>query len=280
MNIMKKEQLLKLCEDYLKNNPQDIYVKNVKRPSGYDDQIDRMYIQHNNILMNEELPECLTFGQLCRLDEKYNHALTWKIIESDVTDGQIAEFEQENGIILPQKFREYVQGYAILQECFYPKCIVSDNYYPCGHYNQNTGEYILFRDEELEQEENLIGNVQINFFSINNPNVRLPYGCFEKIGMIHLGNLDSGDMVFLDCETGEVQSWDHEMNNSWDAESKEEFEKESKIGNFWFKDFDAFLKWLFGKTVYDFDETEEEYYQWEQKRKKIKNDPPKNIIYL
>ena len=276
---MKKTQLYELYEDYLKNNPQDIYVKNIRRLSGYDERIDRMYIQHNSFLMNEELPECLTIGELCRLDEKHNHALTWKIVESDVTDEQIAEFEQKNGITLPQKFREYVQGYAILQACFYPKCVVSEDCYPCGYYNQNTGEYILFRDEELEQEENLIGNVQIDFFGINNPNVRLPYGCFEKIGMIHLGNLDSGDMVFLDCETGEVQSWDHEMNNSWDAESKEEFEEESNMGDFWFKDFDTFLEWVFGKTVYDFDEAQEKYYQWTQGRSEIKNEQ-KNIIYL
>ena len=87
------------------------------------------------------------------------------------------------------------------------------------------------------------------------------------------------EWLFLDCRTGEVQSWQHD-EIMLQACSKEEFKKESREGNFWFKDFDTFLRWLLGKTIYDFDKVEEEKCQLIQKRKEIINEPQNNIIYL
>ncbi len=87
------------------------------------------------------------------------------------------------------------------------------------------------------------------------------------------------EWLFLDCRTGEVQSWQHD-EIMLQACSKEEFKKESREGNFWFKDFDTFLRWLLGKTIYDFDKAEEEKCQLIQKRKEIINEPQNNIIYL
>lgn len=72
------------------------------------------------------------------------------------------------------------------------------------------------------------------------------------------------EWLFLDCKTGEVQSWQHD-EIMLQACSKEEFKKESREGNFWFKDFDTFLRWLLGKTVHDFDKAEEEKCQLIQK---------------
>lgn len=246
---MKKEQLLKLYEDYLHNNPQNIYIKNVKG-SFYSNQIDQAYIQDNNGLSSDEIPEYLTFERLRKIDEEHNHTLKWKILESDVTDEKIEEFEHKNKVTLPKMFREYLQGYTILQKCFYPKYVVSEEIGYQGYYDQNTGKYERFSDKELEQDEELIGNLKMDFFGICNPNDTLSLGYFENIGMIQLGNLDNGDIVLLDCETGTVQSWDHETMNAWEAESKEEFEEESSEGDFWFETFDDFLEWLFGKTIY------------------------------
>lgn len=279
---MQKAQLLKLYEDYLKENPQNVYIKNVRRTSGGEDRVNRLYILDNKDLTEEEVPEDLTVDQVFELDEKHNHTLTWKILESEVTDEQIAAFERENHVTLPRMFREYLQGYTVLQECFYPKYIVSEDYGQQGRYDQSTGEYIDYSDEELEQDEDLVGDVQLDFYCIDNPckPSSLSLGYFEKIKRMHLGNLDNGDMVLLDCETGEVQSWDHEMNNSWDAESREEFEEESMMGLFWFQDFDTFLEWVFGKTVYDFEQAEEEQEAFYQAHSKPKQIPPENIIYL
>lgn len=279
---MQKAQLLKLYEDYLKENPQNVYIRNIRRTSGGGDRVNRLYILDNKNLTEEEVPEYLTVDHVFELDEKHNHMLTWKILESDVTDEQIAAFERENHVTLPQMFREYLQGYTVLQECFYPKCIVSEDYDYQGRYDQSTGEYIDYSDEELERDEELCGDVQLDFFCIDNPSKpsSLSLGYFEKIGRMHLGNLDSGDMVLLDCETGEVQSWDHEMNNAWDAESREEFEEESVTGDFWFQDFDTFLEWVFGKRIYDFEQAEEEQEAFYQAHSKPRQIPPEDIIYL
>lgn len=277
---MQKAQLLKLYEDYLKENPQNVFIKNIRRTSGGEDRVNRLYILDNKALTEEEVPKDLTVDQVFELDEKHNHMLTWKILESEVTDEQIAAFEREKHVTFPQMFREYLQGYTVLQECFYPKCIVSEDYGYQGYYDQSTGEYIDYSDEELDQDEDLVGDVQLDFFGINNPSEPFSLGYFEKIGMIHLGNLDNGDMVLLDCETGEVQSWDHEMNNSWDAESREEFAEESMMGDFWFQDFDTFLEWVFGKTVYDFELAEKEQEAFYQSHNQPKQIPPENIIYL
>ena len=211
-------------------------------------------------MKDENLSGNLTSEQLRKLDDKYNHKLKWDIIKSDVTEEQITKFEQENGITLPKQFREYIQGYSFLHSTFYPKCIVSEDYGCCsGYYNQKTGEHICYSDEELEQNEELIGNVKIEFFGVSNPNDTLLLGYFENIRMFQLGNLDSGDMVLLDCETGEVQSWEHELLYfAEEAESKEEFEEKCQEGYFWFEDFDTFLEWVFGRTVYNFEETEDE----------------------
>ncbi len=277
---MQKAQLLKLYEDYLKENPQNVYIKNVRRASGGGDRVNRLYILGNKDLTEAEVPEYLTDHQVFELDEKHNHTLRWKILESEVTDEQIAAFERENNVTLPRMFCEYLQGYTVLQERFYPKYIVSEDYGYQGRYDKSTGKYIDYSDDELEQDEDLIGDVQIDFFGINNPSEPFSLGYFEKIGRMHLGNLDNGDLVLLDCETGEVQSWDHEMNNAWDAESREEFEDESVMGDFWFQDFDTFLEWVYGKTVYDFEQAEEEQQAFDQAHSKPKQIPPENIIYL
>ena len=107
---MKKAKLYKLYEDYLQNNPQKEYVRNLhfdewgREESSYE-CIDSAHIRDNQILRDENLPKHLTTEQLYKLDEKYNHELKWKILESDVTEKQIELFEQENDITLPKKFR-------------------------------------------------------------------------------------------------------------------------------------------------------------------------------
>ena len=91
---MKKAKLYKLYEDYLQNNPQKEYVRNLhfdewgREESSYE-CIDSAHIRDNQILRDENLPKHLTTEQLYKLDEKYNHELKWKILESDVTEKQI-----------------------------------------------------------------------------------------------------------------------------------------------------------------------------------------------
>ena len=75
--------------------------------------------------------------------------------------------------------------------------------------------------------------------------------------MIHLGNLDTGDLLLLDCETGEVQSWQHD-EIALEVRSRKEFLEKSLISGFWFRDFDTFLEWVYGKSIYDEDKAEEE----------------------
>lgn len=253
---MEKERVLKLYKEYLQNNPQIAYIRNIRR--NYRRLIDSMYLRNNEVLKDEKLSGNLTSEQLRKLDDRYNNKLKWDIIESDVTEEQITKFEQGNGIMLPKQFREYIQGYSFLHSNFYPKCAVSEDYGYCGYYNQKTGEYLRYSDKDLEQNEELIGNVKIEFFGVSNPNDTLLLGYFENIRMFQLGNLDSGDMMLLDCETGEVQSWDHELLYFAEvAKSKEEFKEKCWEGDFWFKDFDTFLEWVFEKTVYNFEEAED-----------------------
>ena len=80
---------------------------------------------------------------------------------------------------------------------------------------------------------------------------------FKNFKMVHLGNLDTGDLLLLDCETGEVQSWQHD-EIALEARSRKEFLEKSCITGFWFRDFDTFLEWVYGKSIYDVDKAEEE----------------------
>ncbi|MDE5825925.1 MAG: hypothetical protein K2H91_14785 [Lachnospiraceae bacterium] len=264
---MKKAQLYKLYEGYLQKNPQKEYVRNLnfdergREESSYE-CIDSAHIQDNQILRDENLPEYLTTEQLYKLDEKYNHELKWKILESDVTEEQIAIFEQENDITLPKQFREFIQGYSLLQWRFSPKCVASEDYLRIS-YVEEKDDYRPLTNKELEQGST--ANVLVDFYGICNPNGLQHYtdeewesaDLVESIGLIHLGVINREEWLFLDCETGEVQSWQHD-EIALEAETKEEFEEESEMGDFWFKDFDAFLEWLFGKTVYIFEDDEDD----------------------
>ena len=263
---MKKIQLHELYEDYLKNNPNKSYVRNLRfdergRYESCYELIDSTHIQDNQVLRGKNIPKHLTPEQLYELDRKYNHALKWKILESDVTAEQIAVFEQENDITLPRQFCEFLQGYSFLQWWFSPKCVASGGYLRIS-YDEEKDDYIHLSAQELQQ--SLTANVLVDFFGICNPNGLQHYIDSEwesaelvsSIGMIHLGVIDREEWLFLDCETGEVQSWQHD-EIALEAESKEEFEEESSEGRFWFKDFDTFLEWLYGKTVYDFEKAGE-----------------------
>ena len=297
---MEKEQVLKLYKEFLQKNPQIAYIKNVKRRycsykweitamekkgkykpyreylqknpliayirticREYDELIDSAYLRNNEVLKGENLPSYLTSEKLQKLNEKYSHKLKWDIIESDMTEEQIAMFEQENGVILPKQFREYIQGYSFLQGNFYTKlAFVSDDYrYQGNHfyYNRKTDEFHYYTKEEIQQNKELIGSAEIEFFGVNNPNDTLLLRYYENIKMLHLGNLLNGwiEMLLLDCETGEVQSWDLE-DPYFEAKSKEEFEGRTEMGEFWFKDFDTFLEWVFGKKVYNLEEAKKE----------------------
>lgn len=260
---MKKAQLYKLYEGYLQKNPQKEYVRNLnfdergREESSYE-CIDSAHIQDNQILRDENLPRHLTTEQLYKLDEKYNHELKWKIVESDVTEKQIKLFEQENDITLPKKFREFILGYSFLQWRFAPKCEASGGFLRIN-YDEEKDDHRVLTEKELEQGSEV--NVLVDFYGICNPNGLQHYtderwessDLVESIGLIHLGVINREEWLFLDCETGEVQSWRHD-EIALEAESYEEFEEESEMGDFWFKDFDAFLEWLFGETIYTFED--------------------------
>lgn len=270
---MTKQSLLKLYEDYLQQNPEKEYVRNLNfdergRDESSYELIDSAQIQGNQILRDENLPRHLTTEQLYRLDEKYNHELKWKILESDVTEEQIEIFEQENDITLPEQFRAFILGYSFLQWRFAPKCVAFEEFLRIS-YDEERDAHRVLTDKEMEQ--GLVANVLVDFYGICNPNGLQHYtdegwesaDLVESIGLIHLGVINREEWLFLDCETGEVQSWQHD-EIALEAESKEEFEEESEMGYFWFKNFDAFLKWLYGITVYDFKkglEEREEFYQ-------------------
>ena len=274
---MKKMQLLKLYDCYLQKNPKKAYISNTEFEGSIYKLVDSAYLRNNQLLKGEKLPQYLTLEQLDELDDKYNNKLKWDMLESDVTEEQLVMFEQENDLTLPKQFREFALGYSFLQGRFYPGCVASD--FCCeGIYDKKTGDFMPFTDEEWEQ-DGLVGNTLVDFFGISNPNGLQHFKYWKKFGFIHIGVVDNEEWLFLDCKTGEVQSWQHD-EIMLQACSKEEFKKESREGNFWFKDFDTFLRWLLGKTIYDFDKAEEEKCQWVQKRKEIINEPQKNIIYL
>lgn len=274
---MKKMQLLKLYDGYLQKNPKKAYISNTEFEGSIYKLVDSAYLRNNQLLKGEKLPQYLTLEQLDELDGKYNNKLKWDMLESDVTEEQLVMFEQENDLTLPKQFREFALGYSFLQGRFYPECVASD--FCCeGIYDKKTGDFMPFTDEEWEQ-DGLVGNTLVDFFGISNPNGLQHFKYWKKFGFIHIGVVDNEEWLFLDCKTGEVQSWQHD-EIMLQACSKEEFKKESREGNFWFKDFDTFLRWLLGKTIYDFDKAEEEKFQLIQKRKEIINEPQNSIIYL
>lgn len=254
---MDKEKLLILYEDYLQKNENRSHV------NSFDGEryrlVDSAYLTSNSVLKDEILPRYLTAGQLYKLDEKYNHTLTWRILESDVTDEQIAKFERENEIILPKLFREFVQGYSFLNTRFNPKCVASKEF--CTEaYHEESDSYVPFTDEDWKKGE-LVGNVSVDFYGISNPNGLLHYKEKEfppikVVKYIDIGYVE-GQWLSLDCETGEVTSWWHD-GMAGEACSKEEYEEESDKGDFWFENFDDFLEWLFGRTEYIFEEDEED----------------------
>lgn len=274
---MKKMQLLKLYDGYLQKNPKKAYISNTEFEGSIYKLVDSAYLRNNQLLKGEKLLQYLTLEQLDELDGKYNNKLKWDMLESDVTEEQLVMFEQENDLILPKQFREFALGYSFLQGRFYPECMASD--FCCeGIYDKKTGDFMPFTDEEWEQ-DGLVGNTSVDFLGISNPNGLQHFKYWKKFGFIHIGVADNEEWLFLDCKTGEVQSWQHE-EIMLQVCSKEEFKNESREGDFWFKDFDIFLRWLLGKTIYDFDKAEEEKCQLIQKRKELINEPQKNIIYL
>lgn len=274
---MEKTQLLKLYEGYLQKKPKKAYIRNTEFEGSIYKLVDSAYLRNNQLLKGENLPQYLTLRQLDELDGKYNNGLKWDMIESDVTEEQLVMFEQKSGLTLPKQFKEFALGYSFLQGRFYPECVASD--FCCeGIYDKETGDFMPFTDEEWEQ-DGLVGNALVDFFGISNPNGLQHFKYWKKFGFIHIGTVDNEEWLFLDCKTGEVQSWQHD-EVMLQACSEEEFRKGSREGDFWFKDFDTFFRWLLGKTIYDFDEAEEEKCQWTQKRKELKNEPQKNIIYL
>lgn len=150
-------------------------------------------------IKDEPLPRYLSAEQLSRLDEQYNHSLTWQILDSDVTDEQIAEFEFENEIMLPKSFREFVQGYSFLHSRFYPECVE----YKCSR-------------------------LEVDFFGISNPNGLQHYKDNEfppikKVKYIDVASIGE-QWISLDCEMGVVRSWwSDELTG--EACSKEEYEE-------------------------------------------------------
>lgn len=270
---MDKKSLLGLYGGYLKRNPSRMYVKNLKIEGGKDLEIDSAHLLKNQVLTDEKLPDYMTVGQLRELDSRYRNELKWDIIDSDMTEEQIAAFEKENNIILPVCFREFLQGYSFLQEEFYPKCTAS---FECcqGIYDEETGKYTPFTDEELDGEE-LTGNVKFSFTGIRNPCSMKKYKCIRNVGYILIGELENNeftDQIFLNCETGEVESWSC-GRPELEYQSLQEFEDKNVLEPYGFTNFDTFLKWLFGEIVYNFRvmflEDEEEWEEEEREEEEV-----------
>ncbi len=254
---MEKIQVLKLYEDYLQRNPQDAYIRTARWSCALDDFVDTAYIQDNQVLRGKKLPEEMTLKQLCELDDQYSNELKWNIIESRISENQIVQFEQKNSVTFPKQFREFLQSYSFLNEGFYAMGIASYESDFQGVYDRKTGEYIAFSDDDMDRDEDLIGEIQLDFFNVNKSLDCMKSVYFKHMKMIHLGNLDTGDLLLLDCETGEVQSWQHD-EIALEVRSRKEFLEKSLISGFWFRDFDTFLEWVYGKSIYDEDKAEEE----------------------
>lgn len=279
---MKKEVLKSLYEEYLRKNPEKVYIENVTPALAKGECIESAHLR-NNPEIKENLPKFLEWEQVRELNGRYHNKLKWEMLESDVTGEQIMAYEKENGVTLPEQFREFLQGCSFLEGMFYPKCMVSEDYGDCwGRYDKEEGEIIEFTDEEWESDRKLIGNVGVYLYCNVNPNGIRRYAYYEKIGRIWIGTLDSGDPLLLDCEFGTVESRDHEtwIGALQKAGSLGEFEHLCGSGDFWFKDFDSFLKWVFGKTVYIFEKAENEELEFYRAHYKPRWHPPEDIIYL
>ncbi|MDE5825924.1 MAG: SMI1/KNR4 family protein, partial [Lachnospiraceae bacterium] len=203
----------------------------------------------------------------CELDDRYGNEIKWNIIESRITENQIVQFEQKNGVAIPKQFREFLQSYSFLNEGFYAMGIASYESDFQGVYNRKTGDYTAFTDDDMDRDEDLIGEIQLDFFNVNKSIDCMENLYFKNIRMVHLGNLDTGDLLLLDCETGEVQSWDSEQA-ALEAGSRKDFLEQSPMTGFWFRNFDTFLEWVYGKSIYDVDKADEERERLIEQRRK------------
>lgn len=219
--------------------------------------ISKQYLNKEEIEEWDLLPEMISVYDLCNLNEKYNNTLKWQLIPSSLKENDINAFEEEMGVKLPLMFREYLLSYASLLNDIYVEFVGSEDYYAYT-YNVETGksEY-LYEDPDDTSEKTAVVRFQFPYLLYGKELSIFrgeDYSLFTGFGYIYLGELDGNgqELLFLDCHTGMVVSFDHDDYN-YEAKSREELKEDA-----WprFISFDEFLYYILGVKKYDAEKEE------------------------
>lgn len=252
---MKRDQIMECFNNFFEKYPEKRLIsKNRLREMKY---ISKQYLYKEDIEEWDKLPETLSVLELGKLDEKYNYTLKWKLIPSSLKEDDIIAFEEEMGLKLPVMFQEYLLSYASLLNDIYVEFVGSIDYYAYT-FNVETGksEY-LYKDPDDVSEKTAV--VRFHFpYLLYGEELSIfkgeDYSQFTDYGYVYLGELagNGQELLFLDCNTGMVVSFDHDDYN-YRAESREELAEDA-----WprFVSFDDFLYYILGVKKYDAEKEE------------------------
>lgn len=252
---MKKDQIMECFNVFFEKYPEKRFInKNRLREMKY---VSKQYLYKEDIEEWDKLPETLSVFELNKLDEKYNHTLKWKLISSSLKEDDIIAFEKEMGLKLPIMFQEYLLSYASLLNDIYVEFVGSIDYYAYT-FNAETGksEY-LYKDPEDVSEKTAVVRFHFPYILYGDELTifkREDYSLFNDYGYVYLGELagNGQELLFLDCYTGMVVSFDHDGYN-YKAESREELAEDAWAR---FVSFDDFLYYILGVKKYDAEKEE------------------------
>lgn len=252
---MKKDQILECFNVFFEKYPEKRFInKNRLREMKY---VSKQYLYKEDIEEWDKLPETLSVFELNKLDEKYNHTLKWKLISSSLKEDDIIAFEKEMGLKLPIMFQEYLLSYASLLNDIYVEFVGSIDYYAYT-FNAETGksEY-LYKDPEDVSEKTAVVRFHFPYILYGDELTifkREDYSLFNDYGYVYLGELagNGQELLFLDCYTGMVVSFDHDGYN-YKAESRKELAEDAWAR---FVSFDDFLYYILGVKKYDAEKEE------------------------
>ena len=252
---MKRDQIMECFNAFFEKYPEKrlIYKNRLEEM----EHISKQYLHEEDIEEWDKLPETLSAFELCKLDEKYNHTLKWKLIPTSLKEDDIIAFEKEMGLKLPVMFREYLLSYASLLNDIYVEFVGSIDYYAYT-FNVETGksEY-LYEDPDDVSEKTAVVRFDFPYLLYGDELTVFKgedYSLFTDFGYVYLGELagNGQELLFLDCCTGMVVSFDHDGYN-YEAESREELAEDA-----WprFVSFDDFLYYILKKKKYDAEKEE------------------------
>ena len=193
--------------------------------------VSKNYLHPEQIKEWDEIPEFLSIPELEKLNEKYGNKLTWKILDSSVTDDRLLQYEKKWNVDLPDDFRTFLKSYANL------RCEIECDYYEDGE-NEIVDlqlPLMLYNSEMSDFERDMYLE---------------PIKLLSDLGYILIAIRDDYEWWCLDCKSGKIFAFADDDDYS----DMENIVDEKKLlhlhGHIRFENFNDFLKTCFGATSF------------------------------